>query len=231
MPNIVAECYDFSMNLMNPWVSLPEKEPYILAEDLSVIEGHKNFLGLRLDTMPEPLVGGLNNAKVVFLALNPGFTDSDVTVNMKLPKLIEGCRSNLNDPYNSSFYYFDGGLEETGGYKWWSSKLKPLLQAGVTEEMLKTKMMMIEYFPYHSINYKHINRYTPSQLFSFELVKQAIKLNKTIVIMRSKSLWLEAVPELAECSYMTLNSSQNVTVSPKNIGELNFKVLVSELSA
>jgi hypothetical protein len=213
----------------NPWIYLPPTAPYILSEDLEVIQNHKNFLGLRLDTLPEPLVGGLNNARIVFLALNPGFTDSDVNVNMKLDRFIQGCRNNLQDPFNSDFYYFTGGLEETGGYKWWSSRLKPLIQQGITEDTLKKRIMMIEYFPYHSVNYKHIGRFTPSQHFSFELVKEAIKQNKVIVIMRSKSLWLEAVPELADYSYMTLSSAQNVVISPKNIGELNFKVLLSEL--
>jgi len=218
------------MSLINPWLNLPIKEPYILADDLSVIEGHKNFVGLRLDTMPEPLVGGLDNASVVFLALNPGFTDSDVEVNMKLPKFIEKCKANLNDPFGSEFYYFTGDLETTGGYKWWSAKLKPLIAAGVTYESLKSKMMMVEYFPYHSINYKHIDRFTPSQLYSFEIVREAIRRGKTIVIMRSKNLWIEAIPELANYSYMTLSSAQNVIISPKNIGELNFRVLLSELS-
>lgn len=215
---------------VNPWKSLPLSEPYILDEDLATIESHKNFIGLRLDTLPEPLVGGLNNAKVVFLALNPGFTDSDVDVNMKLPAFLEGCRNNLNDPFDSPFYYFNGGLEETGGYKWWSAKLKPLISAGISLDTLRDKIMMIEYFPYHSINYKHINAFTPSQLYSFEVVKEAIKLEKTIVIMRSKSLWLQAVPELANYNYMTLSSTQNVVISPKNIGELNFKVLLQELT-
>lgn len=90
--------------------------------------------------------------------------------------------------------------------------------------------MMVEYFPYHSVNYKHISRFTPSQLFSFEIVRQAILKEKIIVIMRSKNLWLEAVPELASYTYMTLKSAQNVVISPQNIGELNFKVLLSELS-
>ncbi len=215
--------------LTNPWTNLPDTEPYIIAEDLAVIESHKNFIGLRLDTLPEPLVGGLNEAKVVFLALNPGFTDSDVDVNMKLPEFIEGCRNNLENPYTSPFYYFNGGLEATGGYKWWSAKLKPLITAGISEEVLRDKIMMVEYFPYHSVNYKHINSYTPSQLYSFEIVREAIRRNKVIVVMRSKNLWLEAVPELAGYSYMTLNSSQNVVISPKNIGELNFKVLLQEL--
>ncbi len=216
--------------LRNPWKSLPLNAPYVLPEDLAVIENHKNFIGLRLDTLPEPLVGGLNNAKIIFLALNPGFTDSDVSVNMKLPAFLEGCRNNLNDPYESPFYYFNGGLEETGGYKWWSAKLKPLINAGISLETLRDKVMMIEYFPYHSINYKHINAFTPSQLYSFEIVKEAIKQQKTIVIMRSKALWLQAVPELADYNFMTLSSAQNVVISPKNIGELNFRVLLQELS-
>lgn len=219
------------MTLDNPWKKLPLVAPFVLADDLRVIENHKNFIGLRFDTLPEPLVGGLENAKIVFLALNPGFTDSDVDVNMKLEPFLEGCRTNLNNPLTSPFYYFNGGLEETGGYKWWSAKLKPLIQAGVSLKTLRDKIMMIEYFPYHSINYKHINVFTPSQIYTFEIVKEAIRQGKTIVIMRSKSLWLQAVPELKDYNCMTLSSAQNVVISPKNIGDLNFRVLLSELSS
>lgn len=220
-----------TFTLDNPWLNLPQIAPYILPEDLAVIKSHKNFIGLRLDTLPEPLVGGLDNAQVIFLALNPGFTDSDVEVNMQLPEFIEGCRTNLHNPFTSPFYYFNGGLEATGGYKWWSARLKPLIQAGVSLETLRDKIMMVEYFPYHSINYKHINAYTPSQLYSFEIVREAARRNKTIIIMRSKSLWLQAVPELANHNYMTLSSAQNVVISPKNLGELNFRVLLSEFTS
>lgn len=218
------------MTLDNPWQKLPDSEPYIIREDLEAIEHHKNFMGLRLDTLPEPLVGGLDNAKVVFLALNPGFTNADVDVNMQLPEFINGCRTNLQNPFTSPFYYFSGGLEKTGGYKWWRARLKPLLTAGISLEILRDKIMMVEYFPYHSVNYKHINNFTPSQLYSFEIVREAIRRDKVIVVMRSKNLWLEAVPELANHNYMTLSSAQNVVISPKNLGELNFKVLLSELS-
>src|SRR5438270_8249265 len=138
------------MHLHNTWEDLPESEPYILDVDRQVIKDHKNYVGLRLDTLPEPLVGGLNNAKIIFLALNPGFTDDDVQVNMQLPGFITGCRANLKDPLNSEFYYFAGGLEKTGGFRWWTAKLKPLLNAGVSMDVLKERIMMIEYFPYHS---------------------------------------------------------------------------------
>lgn len=209
-------------NLSNsPWSKLPETAPYILPEDLSVIEQHKNFTGLRLDTYPEPLVGGLDNAKIVFLALNPGFTDDDVKVNLHLPEFIDGCRSNISNPFTSLFYYFESGLEATGGYRWWTTKLKPLIQAGISISILKDKIMMIEYFPYHSVNYRHINTFTPSQLYSFEIVREAIRRKKTIIIMRSRALWTEAVPELATYPYLELNSAQNVTVSRTNLDNKN----------
>jgi len=94
---------------MNPWINLPTRAPYILSEDLALIENHKSFLGLRLDALPEPVIGGLKDCRVVFLALNPGFIEDDVTVNMKLNEFIEGNRKNLNDPMNADNYYFAGG--------------------------------------------------------------------------------------------------------------------------
>ena len=208
----------------NPWNRLPHEPPYILPEDLKVIGKHKNYVGLRLDTLPEQFIGGLDNAKIVFLALNPGFADSDVDVNMRLPEFVKSCRANQENPFTSTFYYFNGCLNETGGYKWWNAKLKPLINAGISHETLRERIMVVEYFPYHSVKYRHINSYTPSQRFSFEIVKEAILRKKTIIIMRSKTLWLEAAPELKDYPYMTLSSAQNVIISPKNIGELNLKM-------
>lgn len=148
-----------------------------------------------------------------------------------MPEFIEANRNNRNDPYSSPFYYFGGGLEQTGGYIWWKRILKPLLQAGVAEDALRQKIMLIEYFPYHSKTYKALPL-VPSQQFAFDLVRQAIEREKTIVIMRAEPLWLAdaAVPELAHYPYMTLNSKLNITVSPKNIGEKNFSIILSKLT-
>jgi|GEM_PF-1200716 len=213
--------YPSQMLPESPWSNLPEAAPYILPEDREAIEHHKNYLSLHLETYPEPLVGGLDNAKVVFLALNPGFTDDDVDVNLQLPEFIAGCRSNIADPFTSPFYYFEGGLEATGGYRWWAARLKPLVRAGIPLEVLKDKIMMVEYFPYHSVNYHHINVFTPSQRYSFEIVREAIRRGKTIIIMRSRALWIEAVPELVDYPYLELNSPQNVSISRPNLDNKN----------
>lgn len=220
------------LSMQNPWQELPTEPSYVLPKDKVCIDLHRPLLKfeLRLDTLPEPYVGGLNKAEVIFLALNPGFDDSDIIVNLNMPKFIKANYINRNDPYNSPFYYFDGGFEETGGYKWWAKKLGPLLRAGILESTLRDKIMLIEYLPYHSKNAKKIkNLVVPSQQFSFDLVREAIRRKKIIVIMRSPELWLKEVPEL-ENNSVTLNSWLNVIISPNNIGELNFNRILTKLT-
>ena len=209
----------------NPWQKL--EPPYILPEDLAVIACHRNYSNLRLDALPSQFIGGLDKAEVVFLLLNPGFNEKDVTVDPNLPQFVKANRRNHTDPYGSPFYYFDGGFEQTAGYEWWSMKLAPLLKAGATESILRDKIMVIEYFPYHSKDWKSLPR-IPSQQFAFDLAREAMKRNK-IIIVRSLSRWLKAVPELANYPHMTFRSSMNVIVSPGNLGEENFSAILSKL--
>ena len=204
----------------NPWQNL--KPLYVLPEDLAAIVHHKNYSNLRLDTLPDQAIGGLDKAKIIFLLLNPGFDDKDISVNMTLPHFVEANRRNLTDPFGSPFYYFGSDLEQTGGYEWWSRILNPLLQDGITEVMLREKIMAIEYFPYHSKTYKDLP-IVPSQQVAFNLVGEAIKRKKTIVIMRGKSYWTNAVSELAAYENTIVHPNpRNVSISPKNIGKANF---------
>lgn len=64
----------------------------------------------------------------------------------------------------------------------------------------------IEFFPYHSIKYLHNKQYIPSQQYQFYLVREAVRLGKKTVIMRSRKIWFEAVAELADYPYLELNS-------------------------
>jgi hypothetical protein len=211
----------------NPWHGL--KPLYVLPEDFAEIAHHKNYSNLRLDTLPDQVIGGLDKAEVVFLLLNPGFDNKDITVNLTLPHFIEANRRNSTDPFGSPFYYFGGDLERTGGYIWWRRILNPLIEAGVTEATLRDKIMAIEYFPYHSKSYKNLPP-VPSQQYAFDLVNEAIGRRKTIVIMRSKDLWFGAVPPLeGYMGKMIIKNPRNPSVSPKNLGEDNFNMLLSKL--
>lgn len=204
----------------NPWQNL--KPLYVLPEDFAVLAGHRNYSNLRLDTLPDQVIGGLDNAEVIFLLLNPGFDEKDITVNLALPQFVEANRRNLIDPYASPFYYFNGELNSTGGYTWWRRIFNPLIEAGVTEAMLSEKIMAIEYFPYHSKDWKELPQ-VPSQQVAFSLVRDAIERGKTIVIMRGKDKWLNAVSELASYDKVILHPNpRNVSISPRNVGIANF---------
>jgi len=207
----------------NPWQNL--KPLYVLPEDFAVLAGHRNYFNLRLETLPDQVIGGLNKAAVIFLLLNPGFDEKDITVNLTLPQFLEANRRNLIDPYDSSFYYFSAGLEQTGGYAWWRKILNPLIEEGVTEQMLSTKIAAIEFFPYHSKGWKDVPL-VPSQQVAFNLVREAIQLGKTIVIMRGSDKWLNAVSELDGYKKLIIHPNpRNVSISPKNVGEENFDII------
>ena len=210
----------------SPWHNL--KPLHVLPEDFAAIAHHRNYSNLRLDTLPDQFIGGLDNAEVIFLLLNPGFDETDIKINLGLPNFIQANIRNLTDPYGSPFYYFGSGLEQTGGYKWWRRILGPLLRAGITEDTLRHRIMAIEYFPYHSKTYKDLPL-VPSQQYAFDVVREAIKRNKTLVI-RSPDRWVAAVPELATYPYMTFKAPRNPSVSPNNLGVENFNTILARLT-
>jgi len=74
-------------------------------------------------------------------------------------------------------------------------------------------------FPYHSKKYRSLRRMLPSQYYSFDLVRRAIKRRVLIVLMRSRARWLSAIPELSGYGYYELSSPQNGALTPRNLSE------------
>ena len=108
----------------------------------------------------------------------------------------------------------------------WERILKPVLnQIEDNRLLLSHKICELQYFPYHSKNYKSINQVLDSQKYTFQLLRGAISNNKMIIILRSEKLWLEAVPEL-NGNYSKLNSYQNVIISENNLGKSDFEKLI-----
>lgn len=221
--------------MKNPWLDLPNEAPFIASCDKKALSHPKYKLdGLRFDAFPTPYIGDINQARVVFLVLNPGFDERDVAFNPTNTSWLVESRKNLRHESMPPFYYLNPELSKTGGYKWWTSHLRPLNNAGVSWERLSHMCMCIELFPYPSVTYKHNKQYLPSQSYSFYLVREAIRLGKTIVIMRAKAKWLEAVPELTDYPYLELNNPQRVYISRINLdkknGEGTFARLVENLN-
>ena len=65
---------------INPWLSLPEKAPFVLADDALHLEvyneEHRSNTAYHLHLLPLPFQGR-PDAPIVLLSLNPGYAESD----------------------------------------------------------------------------------------------------------------------------------------------------------
>ena len=208
--------------MKNPWIGLPSTPPFIAPVDASFIDvGLDNLLHLRFEVQPDPFLGNLDEASVVVLALNPGFEEEDL-VTYRKPEYSKQNRLNLLHESTPLFYVLNENLAYSGGYKWWTRILKqPLTE--VSLEQLSRNLMCIQYFPYHSVTYTHFSPVLPSQKYSFQLVEEAIHRGKTIIVMRSEKLWLEAVPALKEPGCIKLKKPRNPALSPNNMEDYEYQ--------
>jgi hypothetical protein len=151
--------------------------------------------------------------------LNPGFATTDYPFHKENAYFIDICRKNLaHAPTDYPFYLLDPQIADAPGAKWWSQRLKRLIQAS-DRKTVAQNILVVELFPYHSesFGFKGI---LPSQHYSFHLVRAAIARNAVIIQMRSQRQWFEVIPELRSYSnYFMLNNVQQVYVTPNNCPE------------
>ncbi len=222
--NYLYSLYPFKMTLMfNPWTNLPKSEPYLLDSDKKqIFEFNKKVTDakykIHYEILPEPFLGN-PKAKVVLLNLNPGFDIEDLSFHQNNEYFIKKCRDNLlHKASEYPFYLLDPKLSTSPGHKWWSGKLKDLIEE-CSLKKVANDICCIEFFPYHSIKFKKNKNIIESQNYSFYLVEKAIDRNALIIIMRAKDKWTETLPKLKKYKYYSLNSCQNVKVSRKNLSE------------
>lgn len=210
----------FSSKLTNPWINLPFSPPYLLNSDTAAIirfnEKASPDYRVHDELLPEPFLGN-SKVKIVFLNLNPGYSEQDSLFHHGNTYFIEKSRSNLAQAESEyPFYLLNPEISTSPGHIWWAGKLKELISRYGLKR-IANEICCIEYFPYHTKKFKPLKQILESQKYGFKLVKDAIDRNALIVIMRAKNAWLEAVPELKNYNYYTLNSSQNVTISKNNL--------------
>ena len=213
----------------NPWSAVPPQSPYVLQCDREAINEYNAKAGkkyeVRLDVLPEPFVG-FEKAPVVLLNLNPGFDEKDPAVHAR-PEFQALLRNNYGQGPSAFPFYFLDPTVESPGRQWWERKLRWLLQKFEPKQLARS-LLCVEYFPYHSIRFRHASLQLPSQEYGFGLVRSAIVRGSVVVIMRGERYWKGRVPEL--CGYsraFRLNSSQNVVISPRNCA--GFDVVVSAI--
>jgi hypothetical protein len=216
----------FSMT--NPWTNLRVDNPYILDIDKESVAAFSRSVSndRKLDTesIPEPFIGNPETARVVLLGLNPGHSEEDETAH-KRAKFKDVLFRNLrHEPLEYPFYPLNPQFVNTPTAQWWRSHLRELLDRDIDCVTISHKLMVIEWFPYHSKRSGlPVRQVCPSQSYSFDLAMKA--LEKCFVIrMRSKAHWIQVDPRFGEVH--SLHSPQNCCLSSRNLGKENFALLV-----
>jgi hypothetical protein len=136
-------------------------------------------------------------------------------------------RSNLCRQPGSDFYPLNPDFRQTPCGLWWRKCLKKLL-GELSSETLAKKMLVVEWFPYHSKNGKALPKKTlPSQLYSFQLAKEMIERKKLIVGMRAKERWQVVDSRFSEVPF--LKNPQCCSISRGNTAGDLFDQIVEAL--
>jgi len=218
--------------MTNPWLDTPADAPFVVASDRDAVSKFNATANcashIHTELLPEPYLGR-PDAPVLLLNLNPGYDPGDL--EQHTDSYFGGkCRSNLShEASDYPFYLLDPKVEGPGRH-WWRRRLKaPLADCG--DHAVSQNVFCVEFFPYHSREFHHHRLRLDSQAYGFSLVRAAVTRGALMVVMRSKKLWFEAVPELE--NYPTLFELRNVrtpAVSPKNCPD-GYEAIITAINA
>jgi hypothetical protein len=214
--------------MQNPWQRLPFQPPYVLPEDHDDIKTFNKSAEaehkLKLAIFPEPFLGR-PKAPVVLLNLNPGYKAVN-RVQHRKELFAKRSRENLlHSEADYPFFLIDPGLVPIRDRTtYWDKKLRCLLEDERLEhtddcrrQVVANCVLCVEYFPYHSKEFKHRKLRVDSQEYSFWLVREAIRREAVILLMRGKKLWYSEICGLESYSRLYVSRSvQNPAISPAN---------------
>ena len=183
---------------------------------------------LRLNVYPQHFVGDIDNAEIIILSLNPGYSteyyDAYKNITNKNGTNYEQIIKENLEMKQPFFHAFELANESDLGY--WGNKMKCWVEGydkKDNEELIESlkkiteDIALAEFFPYHSISYngmydklgkgtspnsnRKIKDYLPTQKFLFEKIKKRIddKNDEVIIILtRSFAKWYEAIEGLRD---------------------------------
>lgn len=238
----------------NPWNNLAKQPPYVLDIDIRWVDEYEANLQhiatkkkdrqiaelllhnhrLRTDDVPFPYYGNPDSAKVVVLQANPGYDllrtdrpDCDEILELDYQNLLHLPRPALYSmrPEYRQWTYKNGQK----GTCWYWKRTREIREA-VGWEKTASGIMYMELFPYRSVTLMYPKQLPPSQQYTFDLLKILLKRNIWVVMTRMDRHWLENVPELQTYSKIArIKNRRSVYLSPNNLEEKNFKMIVNSL--
>jgi hypothetical protein len=214
-------------SIPNPWTSLSFEPPYLLEQDAMYVHafncGHQigDSVWINTNRLPEPRQGSID-ARLWILQLNPSCQGSD-------PKPHEACEAiaalgdekSLHLPINSE-------------NEWWKKRYRDLAKKVKGNSELAKRICSIEYFPYASEKFGHSHLRLPSQEYTFEILRNALRDKKVIVITRGLNVWIGAVPELKTHFGLTVFKTINprsASITEKNLGKSVFEKVLAALNS
>jgi hypothetical protein len=125
--------------MLNPWLSLPMANPFVLANDEQIILEYKKSLKdknrenqeVHLEVFPEPYAGN-PQAKIILLNLNPGYYPRNKEFGDGTADFHRMWRANLaHEPQEYPFYHLDSKLKGSPGEVYYRLKFKaPIKEFG-----------------------------------------------------------------------------------------------------
>ncbi|VQK84952.1 Uncharacterised protein [Streptococcus pneumoniae] len=231
----------------NPWnqlsnVDINGEQAILATEDVELIKKYtstKHYKNLKDDIYrlqlgfcPQQFVGDIQNADIIVLSKNPGYTPEFKTLYDHDKNYQKTLLNNLQLKGNLYFHAFDLDTNEFG---YWAKKFKVWFDDVDNLQDLKEKLpwfskhvALAEYFPYYSTKYDDklndfISKegYFPTQKFLFNLIRERVLDDNDpviIIITRSYNKWYDAIPQLKEYKncYETSNPS-NPSLKPENL--------------
>lgn len=222
----------------NPWLKLRRDSlggTFVLDIDRDYIEQHNTKydsrpeLKVMINSIPEPFIGDPDSAKLVLLNLNPGHSKEDENRHRD-PKMKEALFRNLrHEEQRYPFYPLNPDFADTGVGAWWRKRTRKLHEA-VGVEALAKKLLVIEWFPYHSVKCKSgiSSASVKSQAYSHLLAMEMLQRNGVVVLgMRAKDRWTQLGNGFERVPF--LNNPQNVSITERNMSPGLFSHIVETL--
>ena len=182
----------------NPWLHLRTRDPFVLQEDAEAIEAFNRRARpetwIETNLLPIPFVGRID-APVILLLLNPGVSDESYTVHRKAQFRRSRRECHRQDPVEYPNYYLDPKTEGPG-VKWWTRALRHLIHRCGRQKVAQ-HVAALQYMPYRARAFSHSRLRLPSQQFTFQALRAAIRRKAVVFVCRGKKPWTTAVPALA----------------------------------
>jgi hypothetical protein len=219
----------------NPWPDLEPQDGQIVHPADAPFVAAFNAVSVRADetlvtsAWPEPWAGPAADASVLVLGANPGWAgEADAAAQEQLSDL---ARANLSG--HEPLVWLREAARATPAALWYRQQLlKDVLgvKGGIDETTVAQSLAVVDFHAYHAVKWRALPVTLPTQQHTFDLVRQRLAADASIVLTRCAFEWCIAIPELRNHpNVCRTKSTQTTRLSPNNLGAEPWSALLDRL--